>query len=105
VLGLPPIILLRRKRLGDVHAKLLMGRPDVMVREIAIENGFAELDRFTASYRRQFSQLTVAHFAAAYRTVAISQEVSGLVDGLHRKYLPVSDRCRLVRLQVREDVQ
>ena len=29
----------------------------------------------------------------------------GSADGLHRKYLPVSDRCRLVRLQVRADVQ
>jgi hypothetical protein len=70
--------LLRRKRLGDVHAKLLMGRPDVMVREIAIENGFSELDRFAASCRRQFSQLTVAHFAAAYRTVAIGQRGIGI---------------------------
>jgi hypothetical protein len=75
VLGLPPITLLRRKRLGDVHATLLMGAPDVTVREIAIENGFAKLGRFAASYRRLFGQLTVAHFAAVYRTVAISQEV------------------------------
>jgi hypothetical protein len=28
----------------------------------------------------------------------------GSADGPHRKYLPVSDRCRLVRLQVRADV-
>jgi hypothetical protein len=29
----------------------------------------------------------------------------GSADGPHRKYLPVSDRCRLVRPQVRADVQ
>jgi hypothetical protein len=29
----------------------------------------------------------------------------GSVDGPHKKYLPVSDRCRLVRPQVRADVQ
>jgi hypothetical protein len=31
--------------------------------------------------------------------------VLGSADGPHRKYLPVSDRCRLVRPQVRADAQ
>lgn len=56
VLGLPPITFLRRKRLGDVRAALLMGGPDVTVRKIAIEHGFAELGRFAGAYRRLFGE-------------------------------------------------
>jgi transcriptional regulator GlxA family with amidase domain len=57
LLGLPPISILRRKRLGDMHAALLMGGHATTVREIAIEHGFVELDRFAAAYRRLFGEL------------------------------------------------
>lgn len=59
VLGMPPIAFLRRKRLSDVHAALLLttGGPDVLIKDIAIEHGFVELGRFAAEYRRMFSEL------------------------------------------------
>jgi AraC family ethanolamine operon transcriptional activator len=57
VLGVPPITFLRRKRLGDVHAALLVAGPLAMVKEIAIEHGFLELGRFAGDYRRMFGEL------------------------------------------------
>jgi AraC-like DNA-binding protein len=55
--GISPIAFLRRKRLCDVHAALLMGGPDVTVRDVAIEHGFLELGRFAGAYRRLFGEL------------------------------------------------
>ena len=57
VMGIPPITFLRRKRLGQVHASLLMADPGVKVADIARAHGFDELGRFAASYRRTFGEL------------------------------------------------
>jgi AraC-like DNA-binding protein len=56
VLGIPPITFLRRKRLGDVHAALSEGRPDVMIKAVAIEHGFLELGRFAGEYQKLFGE-------------------------------------------------
>ncbi len=56
VLGIPPITFLRRKRLGDVHAALSEGRPDVMIKAVAIEHGFLELGKFAGEYQKLFGE-------------------------------------------------
>jgi AraC-like DNA-binding protein len=56
VIGIPPITFLRRKRLGDVHAELLQGRPGVMIKAVAIEHGFLELGRFAGEYQKLFGE-------------------------------------------------
>jgi transcriptional regulator GlxA family with amidase domain len=57
VLGIGPIVYLHRKRLGEVHAALLTVDPGAKVADIARANGFHELGRFAASYRRTFGEL------------------------------------------------
>jgi AraC-like DNA-binding protein len=54
--GIPPITFLRRKRLGDVHAVLLTGRPHLLIKAVAIEHGFLELGRFAGEYRKLFGE-------------------------------------------------
>jgi AraC-like DNA-binding protein len=56
VLGMPPITFLRHKRLGDVHSALLLGGPELFIKDVAIEHGFLDLSRFAAEYRRQFGE-------------------------------------------------
>ena len=55
----PPITFMRRKRLCDVRAALRSAakRRAVMIRDIAIEHGFAELGRFAAAYRQMWGEL------------------------------------------------
>jgi len=56
VLGIPPITFLRHKRLGNVHAVLLRGGPDAMIKAVAIEHGFLQLGRFAGEYRQLFGE-------------------------------------------------
>ena len=53
----PPITFMRRKRLGDARAALKAANGPVMIRDIAIEHGFAELGRFAAAYRQMWGEL------------------------------------------------
>ena len=56
-LGTTPMSWVRRTRLARAHQQLLASRDDANVTEIANANGFTELGRFAAQYRRQFGEL------------------------------------------------
>jgi len=56
-LGTTPMGWVRRTRLARAHQQLLASRDDANVTEIANANGFTELGRFAAQYRRQFGEL------------------------------------------------
>jgi transcriptional regulator GlxA family with amidase domain len=47
----------RIERFGDVRAALKEANGPVMIRDIALEHGFAELGRFAAAYRRMWGEL------------------------------------------------
>ena len=49
--------LVRERRLERTHAQLLAADPAVSsVTEIALNNGFSHLSRFSAAYRRRFAE-------------------------------------------------
>ena len=57
VLSIPPIAYLRRKRLDEVRAALLMADLGATVADLARAHGFLELGRFAGTYRRTFGEL------------------------------------------------
>src|SRR5262245_37261223 len=56
-LGTTPLGWVRRTRLARARQQLLASSEDANVTEIANANGFTELGRFAAQYRRQFGEL------------------------------------------------
>ncbi len=58
VTGMSPATWLRRIRLNRVHKTLLRSAPDeVLVKRVALENGFIHLGHFTKQYQRLFGCL------------------------------------------------
>lgn len=58
VVGLPPTVYLRNLRLTRVRRQLLENRElQLRVSDIAMQNGFWELGRFAADYRKLFGEL------------------------------------------------
>ena len=60
VLGMAPVAFMTRKRLGDIHAALLVADDPVNIAAIANAHGFIGLGRFAATYRRTFGELPSA---------------------------------------------
>ena len=56
-LGVSPLGWVRKTRLARVRQQLLMAERDANVTQIANSNGFAELGRFAAHYRKEFGEL------------------------------------------------
>jgi AraC-like DNA-binding protein len=56
-LGVTPLGWVRKTRLARVRQQLLMAERDANVTQIANSNGFAELGRFAAHYRKEFGEL------------------------------------------------
>jgi AraC-like DNA-binding protein len=66
-LGTTPLGWVRRTRLARARQQLLAGDDDANVTAIANANGFSELSRFAAQYRRQFGELPSQTLKAARR--------------------------------------
>jgi AraC family ethanolamine operon transcriptional activator len=54
--GVGPIEFNRHRRLGNVHAVLLQGGPDLLVKDIARAHGFADYGRFSREYQELFGE-------------------------------------------------
>jgi AraC-like DNA-binding protein len=64
-LGTTPLGWVRRMRLARARQQLLAGDEQASVTGIALANGFGELGRFAAQYRRQFGELPSQTLRAA----------------------------------------
>lgn len=64
-LGTTPLGWVRRTRLARTRQQLLAAGDDASVTAIAVANGFSELGRFAAQYRRQFGELPSQTLKAA----------------------------------------
>jgi len=56
-LGTTPLGWVRRTRLARIRQQLLAAGDGASVTEVAVANGFSQLGRFAAQYRRQFGEL------------------------------------------------
>jgi AraC-like DNA-binding protein len=65
-LGTPPLGWVRRMRLQRARQQLLGASDEASVTQVALANGFGQLGRFAAQYRRQFGELPSETLKAAY---------------------------------------
>ena len=66
-LGTTPLGWVRRTRLARARQQLLAAGEDANVTAVAGANGFSQLGRFAAQYRRQFGELPSQTLSAARR--------------------------------------
>ena len=71
-LGVTPLGWIRKTRLARVRQQLRMADEDASVTQIANANGFAELGRFAAQYRKEFGELPSDTMKAARRNPALA---------------------------------
>ena len=93
-LGTTPLGWVRRTRLARARQQLLAGGDAVNVTQIATANGFTQLGRFAAQYRRQFGELpseTLKGMRAA---------MSGALDAADDEALRLSWRAMAAAFQV-----
>jgi AraC-like DNA-binding protein len=70
-LGVTPLGWVRKTRLARVRQQLLAADGDASVTRIAIGNGFVELGRFAAQYRKQFGELPSDTLRAARQSPVV----------------------------------
>ncbi len=71
-LGVTPLGWVRKTRLARVRQQLMMADEDASVTQIANDNGFAELGRFAAHYRKEFGELPSDTLKAARKNPALA---------------------------------
>jgi AraC-like DNA-binding protein len=71
-LGVTPLGWIRKTRLARARQQLLTADDDASVTQIAIHNGFAELGRFAAHYRKEFGELPSDTMKAARKNPALA---------------------------------